>query len=63
MVLVLIIRCLVDGKEGALGNARKYFCKKNLQITKKALTLHSLNEKISTNGTGEVGEWLKPAVC
>ena|GEM_PF-2915625 len=49
-----------------MGNNKKihFFCPKTLQFSKKALTLHSLNEKaFSTNGTGEVGEWLKPAVC
>ena len=45
-------------------NTPTFFSKKFCTFQNLALSLHSLSEKLfSTNGTGEVGEWLKPAVC
>ena len=41
----------------------KIFRQKRLQVSKKALPLHSLLKKYFQLATGEVGEWLKPAVC
>ena len=39
------------------------FRQKVLRVSKKALPLHSLFENTFSVAPGEVGEWLKPAVC
>jgi len=41
----------------------KKFQPKRLQVSKKALPLQSLLKKYFQHASGEVGEWLKPAVC
>jgi hypothetical protein len=41
-----------------------FFAPNRLPIQKNVLNLQSLTKKFSTIiSTGEVGEWLKPAVC